>query len=306
MKLHILSCHGSLDQNEARLFHDLGYEVTGEFDLGCTQRPQIPGVSDHNSPMPDDAIIILHQVPNYTNILKSWLDKGRKTILIGFGQSSPWQEKSIATLCTNYPNGWVVPYSVKDHRCYKEASCPDTKNHLIYFSEYLSDYQPWTGEKNQVFVACNEIHHRGAGCGWHLLQKIKDKLPLVMCGKRTEEIGGLGNMPLAEMLELYRTSKCFLSFGTQPAPLVMTQMQAWSAGTPTVCWDNGCGLNEEPRPMGMIVEKDLDVIMATIKRLMIDTEFANVQHANSLAFARRFDHVTVGQKWKELLEEVVK
>lgn len=302
--LFVKSCHASLEYDQARMFTDLGYKVGGNWDIGSKQRPKIPGVTDYNADLNDFDLIILHQIPNYVQFMKDLLDKGKRVVIVSFGQTDTWQYKAMGELCRVYPHAYVAAYSKKDYRIHLEHHCPLNKLRLLYFGKYLSDYQPWTGEDPVCYLTCNSFHKRGHGCGWHVFEKIKDQIPVVFSGKDTQEVGGLGEIPETEMREHLRKSACFLSFGTIPAALVMTQMEAWCAGCPTVCYNNGSGLAEEK--MSLILETSPQNIVRHVKRLISNTNYREIWHRHSVENAKRFDVKDVGQRWADYIREICK
>lgn len=303
MPLFIQSCHASLEYDHARMFRDLGFSVFGEFDVGSSQRPKIPGVTDHNSNINDFNFIVLHQVPKYCRKMKELLDQGKRVVLVSFGQTDTWQYVESGKLCREYPHAYIAAYSAKDFRLHRDQNCPSHKIRLIRFGKYLDDFQPWTGEKPTCYATCNSIHRRGHGCGWVLMDEARKQIPLILSGKDTQEVGGLGEVTELEMRELLRTSACFLSFGTAPAAIVMTQIEAWSAGCPTVCYDSGHGLKEENLPL--IMEKTVDGLVNQVRHLIAEKEYRNLWHRQSLDNARRFDVKTIGQQWTDFIKEIM-
>src|ERR1700753_3811311 len=205
-KLFIQSCHSSLEFDHARMFKDLGYAVFGNWDIGSKQRPKIPGVTDVNSDINDFDFIILHQVPEYVNVMRDLLQKGKRVVLISFGQADTWQYDAVSALCRDFPHAYVAPYSVKDYRRHRESGCPDHKSKLLYFGKYFEDFQPWTGIYPVAYSTCNSIHKRGHGCGWELMKQVKSQVPLMLSGKETDEVGGMGEIPEPTMREQLRDS----------------------------------------------------------------------------------------------------
>lgn len=302
--LFIQSSHASLEYDQARMFNDLGYKVGGDWDIGSKQRPKIAGVTDYNADIKDFDLVVLHQVPGYVDVMRRHLQQKKRVALVSFGQADTWQYQALGELCKDYPNAYVAAYSKKDHRLHLEHGCPPKKLKLLYFGKYLEDYQPWVGTEQVCYATCNSFHKRGHGCGWHLFEKIKDQIPVVFSGKETEEVGGLGEISEPDMRERLRTSRCFLSFGTMPAALVMTQMEAWCAGCPTVCYNNGSGLAEEK--MSLLLETNVDNIVRHAKRLLTNQSYRDMWHRHSLSNAKRFDVKDVGQQWNAFISEMFK
>ena len=300
--IFIQSCHASLEYDQARMLTDLGYPVFGSFDIGSSQRPKIPGVTDRNSDREDFGLILLHQVPDYNLHMEGLLMRGKRVVLSAFGQSDTWQYEAVANLCRNYPHGYIAAYSEKDYRLHLEKGCPPEKIRLLRFGKYLSDFEPWTGDSTMAYAAGNDIHNRGNGCGWELLKKVRESVPLVLSGKNTNEVGGLGEITEVKMHELMRGAACFISFGTAPAPFVMTQMEAWCAGCPTIIFNNGFGIAGEG--LEIILCSSVEEVIHHAWRLIRSPEDRCAAHEASLRNAAKFDVKAVGPQWVKFIEEI--
>lgn len=303
-RLFIQSCHASLEYDHARMFKDLGFEVFGDWDLGSKQRPKIEGVTDVNSNIQDFDFIVLHQVPKYVDVMRGLLDQGKRVVLTSFGQTDTWQYEAIGQLCRDYPHAYVAPYSLKDYRRHREHGCPDHKNKQIYFGKYFEDFEPWTGIYPVAYATCNSIHKRGHGCGWELMKELKRSVPLMLSGKETDEVGGMGEIPEPDMRERFRDHAAFVSFGTVPAALIMSQIEAWCAGIPTVVYDNGFGIAEEN--MELLLSNDVKTMINHTQRLLADKGSREFWHKASLKNRERFDVKTVGPQWVEFINRILR
>lgn len=301
--IFIQSSHASLEWDQARMFTDLGFRVAGDWDLGSKQRSKIRGVTDHNEDRANFNLILLHQIPDYHEHMKLLLEQGKRVILSAFGQSDTWQYKAIAELCARYEHAYVAPYSTKDNRLYLAHGCPPQKCRLLRFGKYLSDFKPWTGRKLAAYATGNEIHLRGHGCGWALMKLVMEQCPVILSGKRTDEVGGMGEITEQAMHDLMADSACFLSFGTVPAAWIMSQMEAWCAGCPTVIYDNGHGIDEEAMPL--LLANSVDKIVGLVNRLISDTDFRQQWHETSLLNAKLFDVRTIGPQWVDFINTVM-
>lgn len=301
--LYIQSAHGSLEYDQARMFVDLGYKVTGKFDVGGTQRPKIQSVTDNNSDIKDSDIIILHQVPDYTFVMNDHLNQGRKVILVAFGQGDVWQHKKVSEFCASFKNSYVAAYSVKDFEMHKSLGCPENKIKLIRFSKYLSDYKPWKGDWPVCYVSCNSIQRRGAGCGWEMLEKIEKEVPIMLGGRETETTNfGLGQLEYKALPNIYSHVQCHLSLGTVPAPMTLTLIDAFCSGTPVVAYNNGAGIDKEN--FGIIIENSVEGIINSIRNILSHRDFRNECHVKSKNNAKLFDVKIIGEQWKALIDKV--
>jgi len=303
-KLFIQSCHAALELDHATTFLSLGYEVFGDFDIGSKQRAKILGVTDKNSLWQDFDLLILHQVPEYCRRMKELLEAGKRVVLVDFGQTDEWQYKEAAELCIRHPHAYVAAYSKKDYRRHIHYGCPSHKVRLIRFGKDLTSFLPWIGDGGYLYASCNSIQHRGEGCGWVHMERAMKELPIKLSGKETEQVGGLGEITEEEMHLNYQNAAGFISFGTTPAPLVLTQIEAWCAGCPTVIYDNRHGVIEED--LAGILEQDVGRMIEQGKKLLEDKEYRQYRHLDSLENARQFDGVKVAEEWASFLEIVTK
>lgn len=303
-KVYIQSCHASLEYDEARMLHGMGYKVGGNFDIGSTQRPKITGVTDHNHDIADFSTIILHQVPDYTKVMETFLTQGKNVVLVSFGQIDTWQYAEIGRMCATYPNAWVAAYSKKDYNHHIMHGAPSNKIRMIRFGKYLTDFDPWVGNGGYIYATCNSIHQRGHGCGWQHMQYAMSQIPIKLSGKDTDQVGGLGQIEEEEMRRHYRDAAAFISFGTMPATMVLTQIEAWCAGCPTVIWNNGFGIADEG--FRGIITQDVEGMIAECRLILQDEEYRKSRHRDSIWNSDQFDVSNVGHQWNSLLMEVMR
>ena len=305
MKLFIKSCHASLEYDQARMFHDMGYEVYGNWDVGSSQRRKINGVTDINSNMDDFENIILHQTEDFDLVMEDLLKAGKKVILSVFGQGCDRQHEHVGKLCAAYPKAFVTSYSVKDYNTYIRLGCPPDKISMIRFSKYLSDFKPWKGKWPVCYISCNSIHRRGDGCGWEILQKIeKSGIPIILGGCETANACdyGLGETEEVAMQNIYCNAMCHLHLGTAPAPITLTLLEAFCAGTPVIPYHNGFGLIDEGFELDFL--GNVQGLIDAIKRNLTDESYRVEQHQKSVRNAKHFDVTTVATKWRNLLERI--
>ncbi len=131
---------------------------------------------------------------------------------------------------------------------------------------------------------------------------MREQVPVILSGKGTQDVGGLGEVTEAQMHDLMRHAPCFISFGTAPAAFVMTQMEAWCAGCPTVIYDNGFGIAGE----GLAIEafKGVGEMVARVRMLLGSVDERVKAHMDSITNSLLFDVTTIGPRWVEFLAEV--
>lgn len=305
MKIFIKSCHASLEYDQARMFHDMGYEVFGNWDIGSTQRRKINGVTDVNSNIDDFENIILHQTDNFDHYMKDLLQHGKKVILNAFGQGCDAQHQNVGRLCQEYQNAYVSSYSVKDYNTYVNLGCPREKIELIRFSKYITDFKPWRGKWPVCYISCNSIHRRGDGCGWEILKAIENSgLPVVLSGVETADVAafGLGQLEEKGMHTLFSNAMCHVHLGTAPAPITLSLIEAFCAGTPVVPLNNGHGLVNEGFELDFY--ENAEGLIGGISRILTDATYRHEQHLKSVRNSMHFDVQTVATKWRNLLERL--
>jgi hypothetical protein len=305
MKLFIKSCHASLEYDQARMFMDMGYQVYGAWDIGSKQRKKIPGVTDVNSNIDDFPNIILHQTADFDKDMETLLKQGKKVILSVFGQGCDRQHEHVSKLCASYPKAFISSYSLKDYNTYIRLGCPADKINMIRFSKYHTDFKPWKGKWPVCYISCNSIHRRGDGCGWEILQQVENSgVPVILGGCETAEACdySIGETEETAMRNIYCNAMCHLHLGTAPAPITLTLLEAFCAGTPVVPYLNGYGLNDERFDLDFC--GDVRGLVDTIKRILTDEPYRIEQHKKSVRNAKHFDVNVVAPKWRTLIERL--
>jgi hypothetical protein len=297
------------------MFLGLGHQVAGHFDVGSTQRPKIPGVTDISYEMEDAYsgadFLVLHQVERFPQVFEQCAQRmgKRPVILHAFGQGCLEQHRYVKDIANSHKNAFVVAYSVTDYHRYLQLGMSPDKIRMIRFGKEISQYQGktgWQGKLPICYMACNSIAQRGEGCGWSITQRLINgtDLPLIVGGKDTNVVGGIDALTHEGMINLYHQARCYFSIGTIPAPLVLTQVEAMCAGCPVVAYDNLCGIANEGFPI--TVSRDVKVIEAIIKAIVGSRDFAEHLSQSVLSYARdTFSMDIVASHWQEFMGEMV-
>jgi glycosyltransferase involved in cell wall biosynthesis len=114
----------------------------------------------------------------------------------------------------------------------------------------------------------------------------------------------MGEIPEPMMRERFRDHAAFVSFGTVPAAVVMSQIEAWCAGIPTVIYDNGFGIAEEN--MELLLSNDVKIMINHTQRLLADKGSREFWHKASLKNRERFNVKTVGPQWVEFINRILR
>jgi hypothetical protein len=310
-----ISCHASLEHDLGDLFKELGVQIV-QANNACSheERPCIPGYTDHDftddlrarvntmSCRPEDFdgtnFIFLMNTDDFQHRV-AYFAKFRPVIVYLFGQHTDLQLAEFAGKMNVQwenkltPNIFAVCYSKREYEFLKPRVCTEIHHHLHYirFAKRLEHYWPWKGQRVEaikhirpdrlpfVFTASNSIHHRGDGCGWPQLQQIRGKVPHILTGNDTQEVGGTGRVTFDELRQLMWTCGAYVTFPAWPAPIVMNMQEAMLSGCPTAFYDNGQGAKEEGifnDGVGCL-SSDVGVLVEYCQRSLRDKEFQKDQ-----------------------------
>lgn len=311
----IHSVHASLEHDVGDIFRELGVQVVqGNNACGHEERPNIPGYTDHRytdelqarvntmSCRPEDFegtnFIFMMNTDDFQHRVP-YMAKFRPVIVYLFGQHTDVQLAEFAGRMNvqwekkGTPNIFAACYSKVEYDFLKPRLCTEIHHHLHYirFGKRLEHYDPWhknprsTSKVNSsvrlpfVFTASNSIHRRGDGCGWPQLQQIRNKVPHILTGNDTQEVGGTGRVTFDELRQLYWTCGAYVTFPAWPAPIVMNMQEAMLSGCPTAFYDNGQGAKEEGifnDGVGCL-SSDVGALLEYVQHCLRDKEFQKDQ-----------------------------
>jgi hypothetical protein len=312
MNVFIASCHASLEFDQVIMFGLMGHNVAGSFDVGSKQRPKIVGITDKSNDVRDAFkgadMIVMHQCENYSNVFQQYCNEmGKRPVVLNyFGQGCEEQHKHVATILKSVPNAYVVCYSRKEERMFKALEAPDRKFRMIRFGKVLDDFAlhgGWDGTIPMAYMTCNSAERRGEGCGWPALKELMDSmLPMILSGKETETLRrGIGELDYEGMKTMYRNARCFVSLGTVPAPMVLTQIEAMVMGCPVIVMDNGCGIAQEGLPL--IVVKNTREIAWWVESFIVEYPRAvAVSKKAATQVEDEFNMEKVAGRWASFME----
>lgn len=307
MKIWIHSCHAVLEYDQAKMFGELGHEVSGIFDVGSEQRPKIEGVTDRSQPEHGDPdVFVIHQMEDFHTKAKEYASLGKPVILMAFGQGSREQHKYVAQLMGEMPNLYLCAYSVKEHTIYAEEGAPREQSKMIRFGKDLKEFGNWRGDLGGVLVMCNDIQNRGDACGWDVVKELAQMgVPIVMAGKNTggqHVVSGFGEVHFSELKKLMQRYRVAFNVGTKPAPYTLSLVEQICTGMPVIAWDNGCGIGQECMEVHTV--QTVAEAGAALERVLTDDGNAKVLHEKSVEIQRNFDMKPVKALWQKLLEEI--
>ena len=312
MKVYIKSCHASLEYDQALMFRRMGHEVIGSFDVGSDQRPKLncTKVSVEVEDGLDSDIFILHQCDGFPLVFHKLCEvrKNKPVILNAFGQGSEEQHGYVSQVCQTTENAYVVAYSWTDFNRYVRLGLPEKKLRMIHFGKPLEDFEgyKWTGKLPIVYMSCNSIVKRGGGCQLELAKALMDlDFPLMITGKETNLVtNGIDALTYEGMRNMYRMARCYLSLGTEPAPLTLTLIEAMASGCPVISYDNGCGIRDERLPV--LLADDVQTILGYVDMLLRNK--AKAQNLSAVVWKcaqEEFNMKKTAKQWAELFEEIM-
>lgn len=316
MKIFIHSCHAALEYDHARLFSALGHQVVGTFDVGSIQRPKLPGITDRNVPgeslsltaapfsrstFLDADCIVLHQTGDFDQRAALYADTGLPVISVAFGQGCMRQFQRVAAEVVTRPNVFIAAYSKTDYHRYLDL-IPGAPRSRVRMIRFCSDQpQKWNGSIPACMVACNSLADRMEACSGHVIEGLRRRnVPLLLIGRDTERMGGLGELAFADVQMFYRAARCYLSLGTAPAPYTMTLMEAMTTGMPVAAWNNRHGIRDEGFS-GLYIADTVDTLADRLLAWTADIALAYqaAEECRRTALAE-FNPATISGQWQSL------
>ena len=162
----------------------------------------------------------------------------------------------------------------------------------------------YSGELERVAVVVNEPGRRGRVTGTDLLPQLNGSIPLDVFGMGSEGIGGLGDVPHAELHAQMARRRVYLH-PIRWTSLGLSLLEAMHLGMPVVA----LGTTEVPEAVPAtagVVSNDVDVLAAALRRLVDDPDEARERGmAAREAALRRYGLERFLAEWDDLLEEVV-
>ena len=162
----------------------------------------------------------------------------------------------------------------------------------------------YSGELERVAVVVNEPGRRGRVTGTDLLPQLNGSIPLDVFGMGSEAIGGIGDVPHAELHAQMARRRVYLH-PIRWTSLGLSLLEAMHLGMPVVA----LGTTEVPEAVPAtagVVSNDVDVLAAALRRLVDDPDEARERGmAAREAALRRYGLERFLAEWDDLLEEVI-
>ena len=162
----------------------------------------------------------------------------------------------------------------------------------------------YSGELERVAVVVNEPGRRGRVTGTDLLPQLNGSIPLDVFGMGSEAIGGIGDVPHAELHAQMARRRVYLH-PIRWTSLGLSLLEAMHLGMPVVA----LGTTEVPEAVPAaagVVSNDVGVLAAALRRLVDDPDEARERGlAAREAALRRYGLERFLADWDDLLEEVI-
>lgn len=339
MKIHYISCHQVLEQEEVTLLTEAGHQV---FSNGAYLNPAghpglaRPGIRggfydqhfEHlarttpRTELPEelikpfDVIIIMHTP---TVLDTNWRRiKHKKVIWRSIGQSTPGIERMIKPMKNEGLT--VVRYSPK------EALIPGFagEDAVIRFYKDPDEYRDWNGNTKTAINFSQSLKGRRDFCHYDEITKLINLFGGKVYGSGNEDLGFLngGELPYEQFKQTLRDARVFVYGGTWPAPYTLSLIEAMMTGTPIVAI--GKKLAEEPAGVAPnnrfefyeaqeIIEQgvtgfysdDLKELEKYISKLMSSYDLAKTISQNARASAiNLFGKDKIKAEWQKLLNNL--
>lgn len=162
----------------------------------------------------------------------------------------------------------------------------------------------YSGELDRVAVVVNEPSRRGRVTGTDLLPQLNGSIPLDVFGMGSEAIGGIGDVPHAELHARMARRRVYLH-PVRWTSLGLSLLEAMQLGMPVVALATTEVPEAVPAAAG-VVSNDVDVLAAALRRLVDDPDEARERGVAAREGAlRRYGLERFLADWDALLEEVV-
>jgi glycosyltransferase involved in cell wall biosynthesis len=164
---------------------------------------------------------------------------------------------------------------------------------------------PYTGELEKGIVVINNLGIRGRRLGLDIFLEARKHVPLDLIGMNAEDVGGLGEVPLAELPEFMAPYRFFFN-PIRYTSLGLSLCEAMMLGMPVV----GLATTELPVVIkngeSGFLYTDVDKVIKAMKLLLDDPELAiRMGEGARKTAADHFNIARFTRDWEELLQKVV-
>lgn len=253
-----------------------------------------------------DVLIFHHHLPRLFgqwDYLADWRAGGGRIIWRTVGQSTEHNEREAKPFRDDGLE--IVRYSSKERNIPGYVG----EDVMIRFYKNPAEWGGWVGDEKTVINFTQHLKQRDPYTNYRFWCEATDGLPAIALGPGSEEIGGFGEMTLAEMKTWLQHARAYLYTGTQPASYTLGLIEALMTGIPVVSigpnwmqiFPYGPDLFEGHELTGMASDIPGGVKLV-LERLLEDDElaakFSQEQRRRAVA---GFGIQGVGAAWREYL-----
>lgn len=164
----------------------------------------------------------------------------------------------------------------------------------------------YTGELEKGIVVINGISKRGRRLGLDIFEKVRKEIPLDIIGMGSEEVGGLGDIPIHELPSFISRYRFFFN-PIRYTSLGLAVCEAMTIGMPIV----GLATTEMPVTIengkSGYIHTDVDYLIEKMKFLLHNKDHAmQLSKGAREAGERKFNIKRFSEEWMLTLENVVK
>lgn len=180
-----------------------------------------------------------------------------------------------------------------------------SKSTVIQHGVIIPDNVSYTGELGKGIVVINGIKKRGRRLGLDIFEKVREEIPLDIVGMGSEEVGGLGEVPINKLPEFISRYRFFFN-PIRYTSLGLAVCEALMIGVPVV------GLSTTEMPVTIennisgFIHTDVDLLIAKMKDLLSNHEQAlQLSKGAREAAMEKFNIHRFSKDWLKVLNEVV-
>lgn len=338
MRILYLSCHSVLEEQEIRLFTEMGHDVFSPSGAYMNphapadkKRPPIMEAQYHehliqvamqfpkealHKELVDwaDAIMIMH-VPGWVTL--NWENiKHKPVIWRSIGQSTSFIENQL------------MPYREQGMKIVRyspaEGELPINMggDAMIRFYEDENELGNWNGNKKEVITLGQSIKQRGEFCHFELFDEATRDLPRKVYGADNSPLEDLwgGQLDYEELKQMLRDNRVFFYTGTQPASYTLGFIEAFMTGIPIVALGENTGNSmfrhdQDTYEVPNIIDNgingfcsdDINELRGYVKQLLEDHELAKKISAEGRKTAiELFGKENIKKQWEEFFEDILR
>ena len=163
----------------------------------------------------------------------------------------------------------------------------------------------WTGDLERALVVVNDIGRRGRRLGADVVAELRRHVPLDVVGMGSEEVGGLGEVPGADLPAFAAQYRAFVH-PARYTSLGLAVCEAMMLGMPVV----GLATTELPTVITHgrdgLLTADVDALAGHVRSLLDDHDFAaRLGGAGRDTARRRFSLARFAADWDRVLQALV-